>query len=67
MSVQCEIVCENRGYFAYFSIFDEATLVHKVKSNQTNTLRGCLYSHNISGWEYFGCRRLYVGAVRDRL
>jgi hypothetical protein len=48
MSVQCEIVCENRGHFAYFSIFGEATLVHKVKSNQTNTLKGCLYSHNIS-------------------
>ena len=54
-------------YFAYFSIFDEATLVHKVKSDQTNTLRGGLYSYNISVWEYFGCRRLYVGAVRDRL
>jgi hypothetical protein len=48
MSVQCEIVCENRGYFAFFSIFDEATLVHKVKSNQTYTLRGGLYSYNIS-------------------
>jgi hypothetical protein len=48
MSVQCEIVFENLGYFAFFSIFDEATLVHKVKSNQTNTLRECLYSDNIS-------------------
>ena len=67
MSVQCEIVFENRGYFAYFSIFDEATLVHKVKSDQTNTLRGGLYSYNISVGEYFGCRRLYVGAVRDHL